>query len=196
MRRSIKLFHPHPPISGLLFVKNFIDDGARKLMLEESIALNHQIGTMSTKVVKVHKSQGHNLPFERHYKLIRFKDTGSDAMLNAQTFTDYGSDGHDLTYFMGNENIPEFIKNHLLYKVNDLEPVQELSRQKNGIPLNWRFTFNVYNNDVEKQAGFDWHKDIAANGMNHVPYTSTSTFALASTFFFTPSYVLLYTVCR
>jgi hypothetical protein len=151
MRRSIKLFHPHPPISGLLFVKNFIDDGARKLMLEESIALNHQIATMSTKVVKVHKSQGHNLPFERHYKLIRF-----------------------------NKNIPEFIKNHLLYKVNDLEPVQELSRQKNGIPLNWRFTFNVYNNDVEKQAGFDWHKDIAANGMNHVPNTSTCLHALSS----------------
>jgi len=37
--------------------------------------------------------------------------------LDAQMFKNYGSNGHDLTYFIDNKNIPEFIKHNLVSKL-------------------------------------------------------------------------------
>ncbi|KAK3277178.1 hypothetical protein CYMTET_14802 [Cymbomonas tetramitiformis] len=64
---------------------------------------------------------------------------------------------------MGNRNIPKFIHEELISRITQLNEVQMLaSRAKRT--LDWRFTLNVYKEKNSQQAGFDWHKDIAANG--------------------------------
>ena len=39
-------------------------------------------------------------------------DNSGGEKLTAQHFKRYGEDGHELTYFIGNENIPPFVKHH------------------------------------------------------------------------------------
>mmetsp|Transcript_29159 Transcript_29159/g.34364 ORF Transcript_29159/g.34364 Transcript_29159/m.34364 type:complete len:252 (-) Transcript_29159:77-832(-) len=170
------LFSQVPPIPGLLYNANFLNQSNCLALYKDAKILQEKI-SLNQQGAKSHLSKGHNLPFERSYKLIRFKDTDS-RYVNAQVFSDYGSIGHDLTYFMNNENIPSFVQN-LVSKISLISHVKQLSQEKESrgketttVPqnrnlnsLNWRFTFNVYrDDDACQQAGFDWHKDIAANG--------------------------------
>ena len=150
-----------PPIPGLVYQPNFLAENVRQSLYAQALRLHSAICTYR-KEASTHKSQGHNLPFERHYRLIYFEDTPG-RKINAQNFVDYGSPGHELTYFINNQNIPSFIHEGLISRINQLEPIQALASQIEN-PLNWRFTFNVYKEDGAKQAGFDWHKDIATNG--------------------------------
>lgn len=70
----------------------------------------------------IHKSYNHNLSSDKVYKLINFQDSSTEEKkkIDAQMFRDYGSSGHDLTYFIDNRNIPGFVKTML---VNELENI-------------------------------------------------------------------------
>lgn len=150
-----------PPIPGLVYQPNFLAENVRQSLYTQALRLHDKIYT-HREGAPTHKSQGHNLPFERHYRLLYFEDTPG-RKINAQNFVDYGSPGHELTYFINNQNIPSFIHEELINRISQMEPVQALASQTET-PLNWRFTFNVYKEQGAKQAGFDWHKDIATNG--------------------------------
>lgn len=150
-----------PPIPGLVYQPNFLAENVRQSLYAQALRLYDKICT-HREGASMHKSQGHNLLFERHYRLLYFEDTPG-RKINAQNFVDYGSPGHELTYFINNQNIPGFIHEELISRISQMEPVQALASQTEN-SLNWRFTFNVYKEEAAKQAGFDWHKDIATNG--------------------------------
>lgn len=150
-----------PPIPGLVYQPDFLAENARQSLYAQTLRLYDKICTQR-EGASMHKSQGHNLPFERHYRLLYFEDT-LGRKINAQNFVDYGSPGHELTYFINNQNIPSFIHEELISRISQMKPVQALASQTEN-SLNWRFTFNVYKDQGTKQAGFDWHKDIATNG--------------------------------
>lgn len=150
-----------PPIPGLICQPNFLDQNTLKSLHTQALDLHDKICT-HREGATAHKSQGHNLPFERHYKLLHFEDI-PERKINAQSFVDYGSPGHELTYFIDNQNVPSFIHENLVTRIKQMEPLQILASQLKRF-LNWRFTFNVYKESGAKQAGFDWHKDIATNG--------------------------------
>ncbi|MGE0197299.1 MAG: hypothetical protein AB7H48_07880 [Parachlamydiales bacterium] len=150
-----------PPIPGLVYQPDFLAENVRRSLYAQTLRLNDKICT-HREGASTHKSQGHNLPFERHYRLLYFEDTPG-RKINAQNFVDYGSPGHELTYFINNQNIPSSIHEELISRISQMEPVQALASQTET-PLNWRFTFNVYKEEGARQAGFDWHKDIATNG--------------------------------
>lgn len=145
-----------PPIPGLVYQPDFLDEETRSSLYDQTLQLHTKIGT-HRKGASTYKSKGHNLPFERHYKLLYFEDIPG-RKIKAQSFTDYGSPGHELTYFINNENIPNLIREGLISHMCQMDPVQAL------VPDNWRFTFNVYKEKGFEQAGFDWHKDISSNG--------------------------------
>lgn len=148
-------------IPGLIYQPDFLNKETLQLLREQTLELHDKI-CVHREGASEYQSQGHNLPFERHYRLLFFEDTPGKK-INAQNFVDYGGTGHELTYFIGNHNIPSFIHENLISRISQMEPVQALSSKKES-PLNWRFTFNVYNKENAQQAGFDWHKDIATNG--------------------------------
>lgn len=150
-----------PPIPGLVYQENFLSENVRQSLYVQALRLHDKI-CIHRKGASFHKSEGHNLPFERHYRLLYFGDTPG-RKINAQNFVDYGSPGHELTYFINNQNIPSCVHEELISRISQIEPVQALTSET-GAPLNWRFTFNVYKDQDAKQAGFDWHKDIATNG--------------------------------
>jgi alkylated DNA repair dioxygenase AlkB len=150
-----------PPIPGLVYQPDFLTKNTQQSLYAQAIQLHDKIST-HREGAPVYKSQGHNLPFERHYKLLYFEDMPR-RKINAQNFGDYGSPGHELTYFINNQNIPDFIHKELITRIRQMAPVQTLASQSET-PLNWRFTFNVYKEEGAKQAGFDWHKDIGTNG--------------------------------
>mmetsp|Transcript_11564 Transcript_11564/g.14352 ORF Transcript_11564/g.14352 Transcript_11564/m.14352 type:complete len:204 (+) Transcript_11564:173-784(+) len=102
-------------------------------------------------------SQYHNLDSEEHYKNIVVGDEGNTRQ--AQLFENYGSEGHMLTYFQGNNNIPSFVDQLLL---SQLLTLPELRDYKNN--ANWKFTFNTYSAKNEQLSGFSFHKDVPSNG--------------------------------
>ena len=142
-------------------ILSFLSENARQSLYNQALRLHDKICT-HREGATFYKSQQHNLPFERHYRLLHFDDIPG-RKINAQNFVDYGGRGHELTYFINNENIPSFVHRELISHISRMEPVQNLAAKK-STPLNWRFTFNVYKEQDAKQAGFGWHKDIAANG--------------------------------
>ena len=161
--RSFRSFSTQlPNVPGLIHHSHFLDQTSSEELYHQTLELQSKITLHREKVKTTHQSQLHNLPFEKQYKLLHFEDTPGKK-INAQTFTNYGSPGHDLTYFIDNPNIPTFIKDSLIRHLETLPPIQSLIKQKNT-PLNWRFTLNIYHNTPQTQAGFDWHTDIAPNG--------------------------------
>lgn len=150
-----------PPIPGLVYQPKFLAENVRQSLYTQALRLNDKI-CIHREGPSFYKSHGHNLPFERHYRLLNFEDIPG-RKINTQNFVDYGSPGHELTYFINNQNIPSFIHDELISRINKMESVQALASQTET-PLNWRFAFNVYKEGGAKQAGFDWHKDITTNG--------------------------------
>lgn len=164
-----------PPIPGLTYQPKFLDEETQHTLRNEALQLHTKVCTHQ-KGASVHKSKGHNLPFEKQYKLLHFEDV-SGRKINAQSFTNYGSSGHDLTYFINNQNIPKFIHEGLVARISQMDTVQALASKIEN-PLNWRFTFNVYKEEKSQQASFDWHKDISSNG----EITSITTILGSATF--------------
>lgn len=153
-------------IPGLHVYQNFLEADAKCSLQKEAIQLHHAISTDaaggSVRRGKTYLSKYQNLKSDEYYRLVKVDD--GEAELQCQYFERYGEDGHQLTYFIGNSNLPSFIKSQLIPRVLEIPEVVALTQSK---PLNWNFTFNTYTstaNQSARIAGFDFHKDVASNG--------------------------------
>jgi len=63
---------------------------------------------------RLKKSYNHNLKADKEYALMKIRDISSDSKVDCQNFINYGDKGHSLTYFIGNQNIPKFVKESLI----------------------------------------------------------------------------------
>lgn len=110
------------------------------------------------------RSARHNLRSEERFSPLRIAD--GDTVLSCEHFARYGEEGHALTYFRGNANIPSFVKQLVIPRVEDsVAPVAQLRAAK-AEPLVWKMTLNVYRTtSAEHVAGFPFHVDIPSNGV-------------------------------
>lgn len=169
MRRcfSTVASHGNAPVSvpGLHVYYNFLRSEQKDALTASSIALHRAIETQTSDArklkCKTYLSQYHNLTSDESYRIVQIKD-GNERTISCQAFEKYGESGHKLTYFIGNQNLPQFLSNHLIPRVLQIPEVTAITH---GDPLVWNFTFNSYAATKDQTlAGFDFHKDIESNG--------------------------------
>lgn len=147
-----------PRIPGMRFIPNFLDKTNQNHILEKSLSLHERVNAAAQKETRrIYVSKGHNLKIEKSYQFLKINNQF------CQYFGNYGENGHSLTYFQNNENIPPFVKEIVIDRMSELKEVQ-LLRAKNQTELNWKFTFNAYKTSQNHVAGFPFHKDISSNG--------------------------------
>lgn len=156
-------------IPGLKMVSLFVTDVDRFRIEQEAFRLHETIQKQAVfskkKQARTYLSQQHNLPSEETYRPVLLEDENGKR-INAQHFERYGEEGHQLTYFIGNNNIPSFVSKEIIAPMEKLDVVEKL-KEKAGAPLIWNFTFNVYQSSKDNPqliAGFPFHKDVASNG--------------------------------
>lgn len=154
-------------IPGLGVFQNFLGDSQKEKLQLNSAGLFQRILTASEEASKIstrtHLSRYHNLSSQESYQLVKVEDVNG-RKVTGQHFAKYGEEGHQLTYFIANANIPTFIKEDLVPRVLRVPAVEALSSQD---PLDWNLTFNTYATTKDRSAqlsGFDFHKDIPSNG--------------------------------
>jgi alkylated DNA repair dioxygenase AlkB len=157
-----------PP--GLRFVPKLLSEKAEAELLQDANKLNQAIQEQALGAIerqaRTYLSKQHNLPTKESYRLVAPQDSAGKT-LNAQHFNRYGENGHQLTYFIGNPNIPLFVMDPLISSVEKLPELQALKvNMPQGQSLEWKFTFNVYSPDPERSsvAGFPYHMDTPSNG--------------------------------
>lgn len=145
-------------VSGMRFIPNFLNPNDQSRMLDSSLLLHQKIVKAAEKELRrIYVSKEHNLIIEKSYQLLKI-----DGQF-CQHFGNYGENGHALTYFQNNSNIPPFVKELVVDRMEELKEVKNLkSNRKSG--LNWKFTFNTYKTIDDQVAGFPFHKDIRSNG--------------------------------
>jgi hypothetical protein len=158
-------------IPGLRYYPKFLENPQQNLIQQKSSELFGKIinnvknsPTLSLK---------HNLKSKEYYLSSQIME--DDSKIQCQYFEKYGEEGHTLTYFMGNNNIPKFIKNEIIPKVLEIPEVKTL-RVKSM--LSWNFTFNTYSlttSQTKKMSGFPFHKDIDSNGIITMIYSIGAT---------------------
>lgn len=145
----------HMP-SGLRFIPQFLDKKAYAKLVEESFQLEANIARLAEGIAsekgRTYLSRQHNLKSDEFYKKVRLNE------IDCQHFDRYGDNGHTLTYFIGNKNIPKYLEG-LKNKIESLEEVHALE----GV-LNWNFTFNTYRSLNVVRPGFPFHIDTPSNG--------------------------------
>lgn len=184
-------------IPGLRFIPNFLDTTGQQELLKQSLQLHSRILESAKNKPKTkaqtYLSQQHNLKSEEYYKLLHLQNP-NDTRLACQHFEKYGEDGHKLTYFIGNNNIPPFVKDKLIASMEKLEEVLSVQSNKqkaaaaaqstqnlktqDPASLNWNFTFNAYslaNINAQVVAGFPFHIDVASNGQVTAIFTLISS---------------------
>ncbi len=156
-------------IAGMTVWPHFLPDLAQMQMQREAFKLHEAIQKQAQFAKKAqartYLSQQHNLPSKETYCLVSVLDERGKKV-DAQHFERYGEEGHQLTYFIGNNNMPSFIRDGLIVPMEKLREVESLM-EKAEAPLVWNFTFNVYRPCKENPkllAGFPFHKDVASNG--------------------------------
>ncbi len=154
-------------IPGLKHLPNFLDESQSKVLQDKAVGLYLKIlqnlEHAPTVEGQTYLSKQHNLNTKKYFRLVNAEDD-TKRTLKAQHFINYGAEGHGLTYFIGNNNIPEFIKTELITRVLEIPEVRLLDNDKSA---NWNFTFNTYtttSTNGSTLAGFDFHKDVASNG--------------------------------
>ena len=178
-------------VPGLHFISDFIDKEAQRRLEASAYQLHHKITHSEDSTLfagKTHLSKYHNLSSSEYYRLVTFEEAG--AKINAQYFAHYGEDGHKLTYFIGSDNIPGFVKTGLAAPMEELTAVEALKTEKAFYPsasqshpyvLQWNLTFNVYSpakTTPHRVAGFPFHVDIKSNGDITAIYTLLSAATL------------------
>lgn len=142
-------------------------------LLDQALKVHHDVTTVAkdTKKVpaKTYLSQQHNLDSQEFYQNCTITDVGFKEK-TGQHFKKYGEDGHTLTYFIGNQNIPYYIGNSLIPLIEELEEVKALKTEQakeNPPTLGWRLTLNTYSESKELpniRPGFPFHTDTPTNG--------------------------------
>lgn len=155
--------------SGLYCYNNFLTESKKNILQEKAIELYQKIQMLHPqRASSIRLSKNHNLPNREYYKVISMVD--EESKISAQHFEKYGDEGHTLTYFIGNAQIPKFIRAGLIARIATVPIVQEWIKNKTiEEKVSWNFTFNTYSltnqkGDDQMLAGFPFHKDIASNG--------------------------------
>jgi hypothetical protein len=160
-------------IPGLRFFPQFLREEDQNQIQKNAFALHNSIHEAIVSSAKPRVSQKHNLQSVERYLNISLLDIDARE-LDAQHFAQYGEGGHELNYFIGNKNIPSFIKGSLIAPLENLEEIQKLMKEAE---LQWNFTFNIYAPSKEQPnflPGFGWHTDADFNGMITVILTLLS----------------------
>ncbi len=147
-------------IPGLRFIPNFLNKAAQGKMLQKSLSLHEKISFVSqNERSRIHLSKQHNLIVDRFYQMLNI-----DGQY-CQHFARYTEDGHALTYFQNNKNVPTFVKEMVIQRMEELEEVKKIKLgEPSNSQLNWKFTFNTYKANENHVAGFAFHTDIRSNG--------------------------------
>lgn len=132
----------------------------QSLQLRKKILDSRQASRENAVKVVTSLSKQHNLTTDEYYERVEVKDDKGKTC-RGQYFDKYGDQGHELTYFMNNSNVPSFVLNQVVTKLCSKEPIKEV-----GNPLNWMFTFNAYRpvDDSGVIPGFPFHVDSDFNG--------------------------------
>lgn len=177
VRRFSSHIEKNQTVPGLRFIPKFLNDFKLASLQKESLQLHHTINELGTSAketsAKTYLSKQHNLKSKESYKLLTY--TEGQGRINAQFFKHYGEDGHELTYFIGNKNIPGFIGHSVIVNLETLPEIQTLWSQSTNptslgaeVPrFNWNFTFNAYvisQDKPDKLPGFPFHIDAPFNG--------------------------------
>mmetsp|Transcript_132170 Transcript_132170/g.233783 ORF Transcript_132170/g.233783 Transcript_132170/m.233783 type:complete len:286 (+) Transcript_132170:75-932(+) len=184
---SSKVLHETFSVApGLVLLPSFLAEAAQDEVFRaaRNLALAVDAAALTSKRPPV-TSPAHNLSTREEYIRVSIPSDKCDTFpaasrknLSCEHFTSYG-DGHRLTYFRGNENIPTLrLVDSWLDQLGSLPWVaQELlaQREQRGrqldSPAKWRMTLNHYHAIAESttspssgRVGFPWHRDLEANG--------------------------------
>lgn len=181
-----------PAIPGLVLLRNFVTKTEQKAVTDEvrNLALAVDAAASGSRLLPM-RSPAHNLDSLEEFVRVKmslqgdctFQDDASapsskNANISCEHFSKYG-DGHQLTYFRGNANIPRLgLGRDWLGRLGSLPWVaQELAEQRDqrgkeaGAPVKWRMTLNHYlpheadsPSQTVERVGFPWHRDLDANG--------------------------------
>lgn len=132
------------------------------------------------------ESPAHNIPIKSEYVPVNLQveplhdaENADDmtVMSSAEHFCEYGVDGHHLTYFRGNQNVPRLnLPRDFLASVEalpwigkELEESRRRTRKYTAAEgTSWKMTLNHYppSTDMpgQQRSGFPWHRDLEANG--------------------------------
>ncbi len=108
------------------------------------------------------RSQEHNLASEEVYVRLSIVES-QERTIRCEYFPRYGEDGHALCYFQGNSNLPDFVRDGLLDKIDHTIRQEGLVQPEQR--LRWKLTMNFYKNLNGSVAGFPYHVDIPSNGV-------------------------------
>lgn len=152
--------------SGLCVRSHFMAPAGYRQLVRKSIALDYKLHRAAQAAIaengRTYLSRQHNLPTQEHFKRLRIDKS------ECQYFERYGEEGHRLTYFIGNKNLPDFIR-PLVQAVDTLPEVMTYCGE-----LERNFTFNTYRAVNTTRAGFDFHVDTPSNGEITTIYTLLS----------------------
>lgn len=170
-------------VPGLRYIPNFVSKQLCKELEVTSFRLLREIRNDSQHRSKVsgrtYLSKQHNLKTEESFKKVTLND--EDGTRTGQYFDKYGDHGHELIYFIGNNNIPNFARSSLLCKLSNMDEIQAIiPKKKTSGDLQWNFTFNAYSSQptANLTAGFPFHVDVHSNGL----ITTIFTFLDSATF--------------
>ena len=167
---------------GLLYLPQFVNAVQHNALVASCLALRRRVAAAadgqhaaaaSIPQPEYVKSAEHNLRTEEAFVPVQVDDDGGDwpwplaededlLRLRCEHFARYGEDGHELTYFRGNRNIPRFVSESVVKLAQMKVPaVKDLAAD-----LNWKLTMNAYRavQGSHRTAGFPFHVDIPANG--------------------------------
>lgn len=155
--------------AGLRFIPKFMPPKDYAKIVQDAFQMHAFIVEEAKGKAKIgartYLSQQHNLKSDEHYKVLKIDQR------DCQHFERYGENGHTLTYFIGNKNIPSCVEG-LKEKIANLEEVR--ARFAKNMRLTWNMTFNTYGSVNRVRSGFPFHVDIPSNG------AITSIFTLLS----------------
>ncbi|VUD66786.1 hypothetical protein TDB9533_03694 [Thalassocella blandensis] len=171
LSQYLDIINVNRDIPGLFFLPDFLDESLCCYLLDEARVTRKSILTKLERDKKeisivvpqpnFVRGEQHNLSTGAKFSRVEFFDS-NDKTLSCEYFPEYGEPGHELIYFRGNENLPDFL-------VGVLPSIVQMLSSRRLLPTNcksnWRLTMNFYNSIDGRLAGFPFHVDIPANGV-------------------------------
>eukprot|EP01062_Namystynia_karyoxenos_P068733 TRINITY_DN6372_c1_g1_i1.p2 TRINITY_DN6372_c1_g1~~TRINITY_DN6372_c1_g1_i1.p2 ORF type:complete len:304 (+),score=78.48 TRINITY_DN6372_c1_g1_i1:84-914(+) len=167
-------------VPGLVLVPDFLGPAEHDLALDAARRLSEKADALAASGQPL-ESPRHNLNQREQYVSLQLPVPGQGAV-TCEHFRNYG-DGHRLTYFRGNQNVPNLgLGDSLVARLGALPWVEAELREQRALrgkpqrPPVWRMTLNRYpaGDVAAPRTGFPWHRDLVANG------ASTMILALGS----------------
>jgi len=168
-------------LPGLFIEEEYLDKDLHEKVFVETRLASTLANELAHQSKQTFVSPAHNIPIRSEYVPVKvplrgFYSSKSSCTpkLSAEHFSHYG-EGHRLTYYRGNDNIPQLeLPDDFLGKMSSIKGIEnELEGSRSlSEPPKWRLTLNHYpapsthQSDKEKpvRAGFPWHRDLEANG--------------------------------